>query len=642
MRQWLLRITAYAQRLLNGLDKIDFTDSLKEVQRNWIGKSEGAVVRFRFDPDSVKNELRDTVIQVFTTRPDTLFGATFMVLAPEHELIDRIVTEGQRDKVMNYITQAKNRSERDRMAEIHKITGEFTGAYGINPITHKKIPIWVADYVLAGYGTGAIMAVPAHDSRDFAFAMHFDLPIIQVIIRKGEQPGDPRQWEDSYDDKEGVMINSGFITGMNVKDAIRITIKHIDELGIGYGTINYRLRDAIFSRQRYWGEPFPVYYKDGMPYMLDESKLPLTLPEVDKYLPTETGEPPLARARNWHTEEGYPLETNTMPGFAGSSGYYLRYMDPKNDREYFSKEANKYWQDVDLYIGGDEHGTGHLIYSRFWNKFLYDMGLVCNDEPYRRLINQGKIQGRSNFVYRITGTNTFVSYNLKDNYDTSQLHVDINIVDNDVLNLEEFRKWRPEFENAEFILEDGKYICGFEIEKMSKSKHNVQSPDDLMAKYGADTLRMYEMFLGPLELSKPWDTKGIEGVFRFLKKYWRLFFNEKGQFSLSDEEPGPEELKVLHRTIRKVQDDIERFSFNTAVSSFMICVNELFDLKCNKRAILEPLNILLCPRTHRILPKNCGKWPVTREASVLISSRNLNLSMYRKIHMSIPSLSTGS
>jgi leucyl-tRNA synthetase len=600
MRQWLLRITAYAQRLLNGLDRIDFTESLKEVQRNWIGRSEGAVVRFKLDVASVKEEVKDEVIEVFTTRPDTLFGATFMVLAPEHELLDKIVSGSQHEKVVNYITQAKNRSERDRMAEIHKITGEFTGAYGINPLTHEKIPIWVADYVLAGYGTGAIMAVPAHDSRDFAFAIHFNLPIIQVIIREGEEPGDPRQWEDSYDDKEGVMINSGFITGMKVADAIRTTIKRIEEKGIGYGTVNYRLRDAIFSRQRYWGEPFPVYYKDGMPHMLDESKLPLTLPEVDKYLPTETGEPPLARAKDWHTVEGYPLETNTMPGFAGSSGYYLRYMDPKNDKAYLSEEANLYWRDVDLYVGGDEHGTGHLIYSRFWNKFLYDIGLVCEDEPYRKLINQGKIQGRSNFVYRITGTNTFVSFNLKDKYDTSQLHVDINIVDNDVLNMDEFRKWRPEFENAEFILEDGKYICGFEIEKMSKSKHNVQSPDDLMAKYGADTLRMYEMFLGPLELSKPWDTKGIEGVFRFLKKYWRLFFDEKGQFSLSDEEPGPEELKILHWTIRKVQDDIERFSFNTAVSSFMICVNELSDLKCNNRAILEPLNVLLSPYAPHI------------------------------------------
>jgi leucyl-tRNA synthetase len=606
MKQWSLRITAYAQRLLDGLEKVEWSESLKEVQRNWIGRSEGAAVYFQLasPPGPLSNLERGNrgpggeggeAIEVFTTRPDTLFGATFMVLAPEHELVPLITTPGRKEKVEEYAEWAKNRSERDRMTEVKRITGEFTGAYGINPLTGQQIPIWVADYVLAGYGTGAIMAVPAHDSRDFAFARHFDLPIIQVVKKPGEEGSDTSLWSESYDAKEGVMVNSGFITGMNVKEAISATIQRINEMGAGYGTVNYRLRDAIFSRQRYWGEPFPVYYKDGMPFTLDENQLPLELPEVDKYLPTESGEPPLARAKNWQTPEGYPLETNTMPGFAGSSGYYLRYMDPRNDKAYFSKEANAYWQDVDLYVGGDEHGTGHLIYSRFWNMFLFDIGMVCREEPYKRLINQGKIQGRSSFVYRLNGTNKFVSHGLKDQYDTTALHVDIEMVDNDVLDIEAFRKWRAEFNAAEFILEDGKYICGWEIEKMSKSKHNVQNPDDLIVKYGADTLRMYEMFLGPVELSKPWDTKGIEGVFRFLKKYWKLFFNESGEFTVSDAEASPQELKILHKTILKIREDIERFSFNTAVSTFMICTNELTDLKCNKRAILEPLNILLAP-----------------------------------------------
>jgi leucyl-tRNA synthetase len=437
------------------------------------------------------------------------------------------------------------------------------------------------------------MAVPAHDSRDFAFARYFDLPIIQVVKQENEEESDPQTWSESYDAKEGVMVNSGFITGMGVKEAIKATIRKINEMGAGYGTVNYRLRDAIFSRQRYWGEPFPIYYRDGMPYPLNDDQLPLELPDVDKYLPTESGEPPLARAKNWKTAEGWPLETNTMPGFAGSSGYYLRYMDPWNNDAYFSKEANEYWQDIDLYVGGDEHAAGHLIYSRFWNMFLFDIGLVCKEEPYKRLINQGKIQGRSSFVYRINGTNKFVSYGLKSQYDTSALHVDIEIVDNDVLDIEAFRNWRAEYKNAEFILESGKYICGWEIEKMSKSKHNVQNPDDLILKYGADTLRMYEMFLGPVELSKPWDTKGIEGVFRFLKKYWKLFFDENGNFIITDDAASPSELKILHKTILKTREDIERFSFNTSVSSFMICVNELTELKCSKRAILEPLNILL-------------------------------------------------
>ncbi len=593
MKQWLLRVSAYAQRLLEGLETLDWTESLKEVQRNWIGRSEGASVNFSI-------EGHDDTIEVFTTRPDTLWGATFMVLAPEHELVEKITTPDKKEEVDKYVTWAKNRSERDRMSEVKSITGQFTGAYGINPVNGEKLPIWIADYVLMGYGTGAIMAVPAHDTRDFAFARHFDIPVIQVVVGKGEEPSGTDEWIDSYDAKEGTMVNSGFINGMEVPEAIRKTIGFLEREGVGYGTVNYRLRDAIFSRQRYWGEPFPVYYKDGMPYMLDESQLPLELPDVDKYLPTETGDPPLARAKDWKTEEGYPLETNTMPGFAGSSGYYLRYMDPWNDKAYFSKEANEYWRNVDLYIGGDEHGTGHLIYSRFWNKFLYDIGLACEEEPFKKLINQGKIQGRSNFVYRITGTNTFVSHNLRKEYDYTALHVDIDLVDNDVLDVEAFKKWRPEFADAEFILEDGKYICGWEVEKMSKSKHNVQNPDDLIERYGADTLRMYEMFLGPLEIHKPWDTNGIEGVFRFLKKYWRLFFDNDGNFNVSDDEPSAAELKVLHKTIKKVKDDIERFSFNTAVSSFMICVNELTDLKCNKQTILEPLNIIISPYAPHI------------------------------------------
>ncbi len=593
MKQWSLRITAYAQRLLDGLDTVDWSENVKEIQRNWIGRSEGASVNF-----AIKGH--DDLIEVFTTRPDTLFGATFMVLAPEHELVEQIVTADRKEKVLEYITYAKNRSERDRMTEVKTITGEFTGAYGINPLNGEKIPIWIADYVLAGYGTGAIMAVPGHDSRDFAFAKHFDLPITQVVVKEGEEPTDPAGWDDSYDAKEGVMINSGFINGMSVTEAIRATINRLEKMGIGYGKINYRLRDAIFSRQRYWGEPFPVYYKDGMPYMLDESELPLELPPVDKFLPTETGDPPLARAKNWKTKEGYPLETNTMPGFAGSSGYYLRYMDPHNDNAYFSKEANEYWRDVDLYLGGDEHATGHLIYSRFWNKFLYDIGLVCEEEPYKKLINQGKIQGRSSFVYRVQGTGKFVSYNLRKEYKTQKLHVDISLVDNDVLDVEAFKKSNPEYKNAEFILEDEKYICGYEVEKMSKSKMNVQNPDELIEKYGADTLRSYEMFLGPLEQDKPWDTNGIEGVFRFLRKLWRLYFDENDRLIVTDEKSSNDELKVLHKTIKKVRSDIERFSFNTGVSAFMICANELTDLKCHKKEILEPLAVLVSPYAPHI------------------------------------------
>ncbi|HSG67646.1 MAG TPA: leucine--tRNA ligase [Bacteroidales bacterium] len=610
MKQWSLRITAYAQRLLDGLDKIDWTESLVEIQKNWIGRSEGASVNFGIDG-------HDKVLEIFTTRPDTLWGATFMVLAPEHEWVKDITTDERLDEVLAYVEMAKNRSERERASEVKKISGVFTGAYGINPMNGARIPIWVADYVLMGYGTGAIMAVPAHDSRDFAFARHFEIPIIQVVAQAGEEAGDPYTWEDSYDAKEGVMINSGFITGMEVKDGIIAVIGKLKKEGIGYGTINYRLRDAIFSRQRYWGEPFPIFYKDGMPYALDESELPLELPEVDKYLPTEHGEPPLARAKNWVNKDGYPLETNTMPGFAGSSGYYYRYMDPQNDDAYFSREANGYWQDVDLYIGGDEHASGHLIYARFWSMFLYDIGLASKAEPFRKLINQGKIQGRSSFVYRLKGNNTFVSKNLIGDYDTVPLHVEISMVDNDILDINAFRKWRPEFENAEFILENGRYVCGWEIEKMSKSKHNVQSPDELIEKYGADTLRLYEMFLGPLEYHKPWDTKGIEGVFRFIKKLWRLYHDNNGNFDVSGEEATANELKVLHRTIKKIREDIERFSFNTAVSTFMICVNDLSELGCRKRAVLEPLAILIAPYAPHIaeeLWQQCGhKGTITYE-----------------------------
>ncbi|MFU8844090.1 MAG: leucine--tRNA ligase, partial [Bacteroidales bacterium] len=586
MKQWSLRITAYAQRLLDGLNKLEWVESLKEMQRYWIGRSEGGAVFFR-----IKGF--DESLEVFTTRPDTLWGATFMVLAPEHDLIEKISTSEQLEKVMDYVKWAKNRSEVERMAEVKKITGVFTGAFGINPVNGEEIPIWTADYVLAGYGTGAIMAVPAHDSRDFTFARHFGIPIRQVVARPGEEPSDPLTWEDSFDAKEGTMIQSGFITGLNVPEAIKKTLEYLEVNKLGYRQVNFKLRDAIFSRQRYWGEPFPIYYKDGMPYPLDEYELPLELPPVDKYLPTETGEPPLARATNWNTREGYPLETNTMPGFAGSSGYYLRYMDPWDNNRYFSKEANDYWRDVDLYLGGDEHATGHLIYSRFWNMFLFDIGLVCEEEPFKKLINQGKIQGRSSFVYRIDGTSTFVSYNLRNNYKTTPIHVEVSLVGNDELDLEGFKNWRPEYRDAEFILEEGKYICGWEIEKMSKSKHNVVNPDELIDRYGADTFRLYEMFLGPLENHKPWDTKGIEGVYRFMKKLWRLFFDEKGNKIIVNDPPARSELKILHQTIRKIGDDIERFSFNTAVSQFMICVNELTDLRCHKREILKPLVILL-------------------------------------------------
>lgn len=701
MKQWLLRITAYAERLLESLDELEWSDSIKDIQRNWIGKSMGASVIFKTD--------KNIDLEVFTTRADTLFGVTFMVLAPEHAQVQALTTEEQRDEVEAYVAKAKNRSERERMAEVKRISGAFTGSYGINPVTGQKIPIWIADYVLMGYGTGAIMAVPAHDSRDFAFARHFNLPIVQVVKNPDTEPADPDTWTESFDAKEGVLVNSSFLDGLTVKQAIMRMIQELETMGVGTGKTNYRLRDAIFSRQRYWGEPFPIYYKDGMPYPMSEDMLPLQLPSVDAYLPTETGEPPLARAKDWNTADGYPIETSTMPGFAGSSGYYLRYMDPRNDNEYFSKEANEYWQQVDLYIGGTEHATGHLIYSRFWNKFLFDLGLTCKDEPFRKMINQGMIQGRSSMVYRvnfeklaeyklweaikdnklgvkfernfkdghrrfdffcqekgviieikrvasleklvepyedyaasrgykilmipirvvledldtalqkindiISGKDVptlddidplksfplFVSKNVPGReYYSDPIHADISLVHNDILDIEAFRQWQPHLADAQFILEDGKYVCGYEIEKMSKSKYNVQNPDDLVVKYGADTLRLYEMFLGPLEQSKPWDTQGIEGVFRFVRKLWRLYHDENNVFNVSDEPATAAELKSLHKLIKKEEDDIERISFNTVVSAFMICVNELSDLKCNKRDILDPLAVMISPYAPHI------------------------------------------
>ncbi|MDD3568875.1 MAG: leucine--tRNA ligase, partial [Bacteroidales bacterium] len=593
MKQWCLRISAYAERLLNDLETLDWTDSLKEIQRNWIGRSEGAEVTFTIDGS-------DSGILVFTTRPDTIYGATFMVLAPESELVDQLTTPEYKQAVDEYITMAKRKTERERQAEAKKVTGQFTGSYAINPFTEQRIPIWISEYVLAGYGTGAIMAVPAHDSRDFVFAKTFGLPIVQTVSQPGETPSDPATWTESYDAKEGIVINSGMLNGLEVKEAIRTINENIEKQGLGRCKVNFRLRDAIFSRQRYWGEPFPVYYKDGLPYAIDEDKLPLELPEVDAYLPTEQGEPPLGRAKTWHTAEGYPYELSTMPGFAGSSAYYLRYMDPKNDKELVSKEANEYWENVDLYIGGTEHATGHLVYSRFWNKFLFDLGYVCKNEPFKKLINQGMIQGRSNFVYRVKGTNQFVSYNLRKDYDFTEIHVDVNIVENDVLDTDKFRAWRPEFADAEFILENGKYICGWAVEKMSKSMYNVVNPDDIVERYGADTLRIYEMFLGPLEQSKPWDTNGIDGVHKFLRRLWRLFHDGNNEVCISNEPATKDELKVIHKTIKKITDDIEKFSFNTGVSAFMICVNELTDLKCSKREVLEPLTVLIAPYAPHI------------------------------------------
>ena len=591
MRQWCLRVSAYAERLLNSLDSLEWTEALKETQRNWIGRSEGAEVKF---PISGSEEL----VTVFTTRPDTIYGVSFMVLAPESELVSLLTTESQRASVDEYLQATKRKTERERIAD-RRVSGVFSGSYAINPITDKEIPVWISDYVLAGYGTGAIMAVPAHDSRDFAFARHFDLPIVQVVIPEGEEESNPSEWDESKDSKVGTMVNSDLLNGLSVKDAQARIKALITERGLGRVKVNYRLRDAIFSRQRYWGEPFPVYYKDGIAEVLPLEKLPLCLPEVDKFLPTETGEPPLGRAEGWHTAEGYPYELSTMPGFAGSSAYYLRYMDPRNEQALVGKEANEYWRHVDLYIGGTEHATGHLIYSRFWNKFLFDLGAVCEDEPFRRLVNQGMIQGRSNFVYRIKNTNTFVSFGLKDQYDVQPIHVDVNIVSNDKLDIEAFKAWQPDFHNAEFILEDGQYVCGWAIEKMSKSMHNVVNPDTIIERYGADTLRFYEMFLGPLEQSKPWDTNGIDGVHRFLKKLWNLYW-AGDSVKVTDEAASKDELKSLHKLIKKVTADIENFSFNTSVSAFMICVNELTSLATNKREILKPLLILLSPYAPHI------------------------------------------
>ena len=637
MYQWCLRVSAYAPRLLEGLDTLEWSDSIKETQRNWIGRSEGAEMQFKVADSDVE-------MTIFTTRADTVFGVTFMVLAPESKYVDMITLPEQRKAVDDYLAEVKHKTERERIAD-RKVSGVFTGAYAINPLSGKKIPVWVSDYVLAGYGTGAIMAVPAHDSRDYAFARKFDLPIIPLI--EGADVS-----RESFDAKEGKMINSASdkldLNGLEVKDAIARTKKFIEEEGIGRVKVNYRLRDAIFSRQRYWGEPFPVYYKDGIPRMLPLDKLPLLLPEIDKYLPTESGEPPLGRAENWQTEDGYPLELNTMPGFAGSSAYYLRYMDPRNGEELVSREANDYWQQVDLYVGGTEHATGHLIYSRFWNKFLYDLGKVCKDEPYRKLVNQGMIQGRSSFVYRIKDTNTFVSAGLRDNYDTTPIHVDVNIVSNDILDLDKFRAWRPEYADAEFILEDGKYVCGWAVEKMSKSMFNVVNPDDIVVRYGADTLRLYEMFLGPVEQSKPWDTNGIDGVNRFLKKLWNLFY--KGdKWLVTDDKPSREALKAIHTLIKKVTGDIETFSYNTSVAAFMICVNDLTKLNCHSREVLLPLVVLLAPFAPHIAEElwhalysddTCGsvcdaQWPDWNEDYLKDEAVNMAVSFNGKARFTI-------
>ena len=636
MYQWCLRVSAYAQRLLDGLDRLDWTDSLKETQRNWIGRSEGAEMHF---PIAGRDDID---LLIFTTRADTVFGVTFMVLAPESEYVKEVTTPAQKAEVDAYLETIKHRTERERISD-RRVTGVFTGSYAVNPLTGREIPIYISDYVLAGYGTGAIMAVPAHDSRDYAFARHFDLPIIPLI--EGADVS-----EQSFDAKSGKMINSASdkldLNGMEVKDAIKAAKKYISEAGIGRVKVNYRLRDAIFSRQRYWGEPFPVYYKEGIPRLLPEEMLPLRLPDIDRYLPTESGEPPLGRAEGWTTPDGCPLELNTMPGFAGSSAYYLRYMDPHNNSALVSREANGYWRNVDLYIGGTEHATGHLIYSRFWNKFLYDLGEVCEDEPFRKLINQGMIQGRSNFVYRIKDTNTFVSAGLKDKYDVTPIHVDVNIVSGDVLDTEKFKAWRPEFNDAEFVLEDGKYVCGWAVEKMSKSMFNVVNPDDIVERYGADTLRLYEMFLGPLEQSKPWDTNGIDGVYRFIRKLWALYY--KGDECLVDDtEPSAEALKSVHKLIKKVTQDIETFSYNTSVAAFMICVNELTALKCRSRAVLEPLVIIAAPFMPHLAEElwhsalghdttvNDTEWPAWDEKHLVESSATYAVSFNGKARFNL-------
>ena len=656
MKQWCLRVSAYAQRLLDGLENVNWTDSMKETQRNWIGRSEGTEVVFKSITPTADNEEIEHDITIFTTRADTMFGVTFMVLAPESELVPELTTAKQKSEVEEYLAYVKKRTERDRMTD-RKVTGVFTGSYGINPLTGEKLPIYISEYVLSGYGTGAIMAVPAHDSRDYAFAKHFGLPIRPLI--EGADVS-----EESFDAKEGIVINSPIkpvegsfsLNGLTVKEAIAATKKYVTERGLGKVKVNYRLRDAIFSRQRYWGEPFPAYYKDGMPYMVPEECLPLELPAIDKFEPTETGEPPLGRAKIWAWDEEnktivdkelidnktiFPLELNTMPGFAGSSAYYLRYMDPHNNKALVGKEADEYWQNVDLYVGGTEHATGHLIYSRFWNKFLFDYGYSCKEEPYEKLVNQGMIQGRSNFVYRINSDDhskapVFVSFGLKDKYETTPIHVDVNIVHADVLDIDAFKAWRPEYENAEFILEDGKYICGWAVEKMSKSMFNVVNPDVIVEQYGADTLRLYEMFLGPVETSKPWDTNGIDGCFRFLKKFWKLY-----QQDLNDNEPSKESVKSVHKLIKKVSNDIEQFSYNTAISAFMICVNELGQQKCNNRGLLRNLVILIAPFAPHIaeeLWQHLGEnnsvcnaqWPTWNEAYLTENEVQLTISFNGK------------
>ena len=657
MKQWCLRVSAYAQRLLDGLDTVDWTDSIKETQRNWIGRSEGTEMQFKVAD-------QDIDFTIFTTRADTIFGVTFMVLAPESELVQQLTTAEQKAEVDEYLAYVKKRTELDRMSD-RKVTGVFSGSYAINPFTGDKIPVWISEYVLAGYGTGAIMAVPAHDSRDYAFAKHFGLPIIPLI--EGADVS-----EESFDAKEGIVCNSpaegkqtldGFsLNGLSVKEAIAATKKFVTEHQLGRVKVNFRLRDAIFSRQRYWGEPFPVYYKDGMPYMIPEECLPLELPEIDKYEPTETGEPPLGRAKMWawdtkenkvvdkqlvDNETVFPLELFTMPGFAGSSAYYLRYMDPHNDKALVSKEADEYWQNVDLYVGGTEHATGHLIYSRFWNKFLFDNGVSCKEEPFQKLVNQGMIQGRSNFVYRINSDDhskapVFVSLGLKDQYDTTPIHVDVNIVQNDILDTEAFKAWRPEYNNAEFILEDGKYVCGWAVEKMSKSMFNVVNPDMIVEKYGADTLRLYEMFLGPVEQSKPWDTNGIDGCHRFLKKLWGLYFGRaEGEILINDDEPSKESLKSLHKLIKKVSLDIENFSYNTSISAFMIAVSELSQQKCHSREVLKTLAILIAPFAPHMaeeLWETLGgegsicdaEWPVCNESYLVENEVQLTISFNGK------------
>lgn len=591
MKQWSMRITAYAERLLQGLDTIDWSEPLKEMQRNWIGKSIGAELRFQVENSDIE-------IEVFTTRIDTIFGVTFLSLAPESDLTKALTTAEQQEAVEQYVEQASNRSERDRMTDVKSISGVFTGSYATNPYNGEKVPIWVADYVLAGYGTGAVMAVPCGDQRDYDFAKHFDLPIVPVI-----DGADISEKADAT--KDGVMINSGFLDGLSCKDAIAKAIEFAEEKGVGKGKINYRIRDAIFARQRYWGEPVPVYFKNDTPYLVDQKDLPVILPEIDKYLPTEDGDPPLGRAENFTyspngDDNSYPLEMSTMPGWAGSSWYWYRYMDAHNSEAFIDKGIQEYWENVDLYIGGSEHATGHLLYSRFWNKILFDLGFVNQEEPFKKLINQGMIQGRSNFVYRIKGENKFVSYGLRKDYKTTAIHVDVSLCRNDVLDTEGFKKWRPDLSDAEFILEDGKYICGWEVEKMSKSKYNVVNPDEIIERYGADTLRLYEMFLGPLEQFKPWNTNGIDGVNKFLRKLWRLFHDEQGNLNVSDAEPSKDELKSLHKAIKKAQEDIERYSFNTSVSTFMICVNELSALKCNNRSILEDLTVIISPYAPHI------------------------------------------